>query len=346
MTDESVRPTPRPRSDDPLARDLDALSNETARDLPILNQTVAAARERKHNSQTEGFFVTTIQFMKRRPWAAAAAVMVLALLILSIVPISYDRTVGHDVVLQFSAPGATSNDVAQVAKEFKSIVGAEAVNVAATSENGSMSYAMNARVPASGLAASRVFAKSLETRGYKAELTSTPVVERVSSPMIAYAAGQVIEIAVDGKSDAELQNEITQKLLDAGLRDVSVQVTTSGDRREVRINAEQTAEGAEAGGAIESPEVVLTKEGQPIAGDKEVKKLNVKMGKTAEADGSLTLTVTVSDGTQTATATVRNSDTKSKADQASEIESQLRAAGMNVQVSADGERLKVTESNQ
>ena len=186
-------------------------------------------------------------------------------------------------------------------------------------------------------ARARAFAKELEQRGYAAAAVSTPKREHVAGSVYAYAKDLVIQVSTDGKSAAQIEAEIRQRLADAGITNTSVSVTDSGDQRKVMIQAHHEGDGsASEPGNLE---LQLTKNGQPLptgAG------LGVKIRKVRTADGvALHLEVTAQG--KSAAVDVPRSDALTDLALAAEIESQLHNAGLDLKVEITNGEVQIHE---
>src|SRR3989442_9371509 len=103
-------------ADDVLAADLQVLRRETDRDLPTLQDTARrlAAQATAPRPSRKGWIMKSVLFLRLRPWLATAAATVAVLAILFVIPISYERTTGHDVILTLSGPGVGPETLAQL----------------------------------------------------------------------------------------------------------------------------------------------------------------------------------------------------------------------------------------
>ena len=165
--------------------------------------------------------------------------------------------------------------------------------------------------------------------GYTATFLVTDVRERVTGSAYAYVRDQVIQVSLDGKSASQIESEIRQKLADAGVTNAQVSVTEDGPDNQglrLKVEAQKTASGNEQ--APESmPQLVLTRGGQPIEG----KGFTVRAEK-RRTPGGTTLTLHVQQEGKTATIEVPHADTQSDAAITSQVEAQLRSAGIDAVV--------------
>ena len=185
----------------------------------------------------------------------------------------------------------------------------------------------------------RGFAGALQAKGYRAAVLVTPRVERVSGSVYAMARDQVIRISTDGKSAGELEAEIRDRLLEAGVPDPEVRVTDEEGRRRIEVTSKvETDDASRAPEEPIAPRIILTKDGQdmPAGEGCEVRAKKIR------TEAGVTLTVDVTWRESTAQAVVENSDALGDARLAASIESQLRAAGMDVTVHVQDSEIEVT----
>lgn len=285
--------------------------------------------------------MAAVQSMKARPALAALAAAVLVIAVGMVVPVSYDRVTGHDVSISLAGAYFTADQIAPTAQEMKASLGADGVQVQAMEENGAARFVFHTTLPersrAEAARKAGAFVKALADKGITASLAVTPHKEHVTSPAVAYAWNQIIQISVDGKSASALESEIKQRLAEAGVPDAQVSVkdgATGG--REISVNVQRQNFGGTPPPDQPAPELVLTKNGAPITGGS-----TVKIKKMKDQTGATSLVVETSDHGKTATATVPNSDTMSDAQLQSAIETQLRQAGLNVTVEVVAGQIKV-----
>jgi len=322
----SDRPNPEPRPADPddVDRDLRSHHAVTGESLASLVSHVHAARERAEREKG------LMSWFRLRPWRAAAGVAVAVVLLLLLVPVSYNKTTGNDLALTFSAPGLSQNDVRTLAERFGKELGGDPVRVTAEAGDQGDVYALHGFVPAgSGRDANAVgqaFAAVLQSSGYKAVATVTPRVERVSGSVYAMARDQVIRIESVGKTAAELEAEIRDRLIEAGVPNPEVSVTEADGKREIKVLAK--VESHDPSQVLErepAPSIVITRDGVDMP---EGERCEVQVKKTKNETGAIQLTVDLNYKGTTAQAVVDNPDGLGDAGTASAIESQLHAQGL------------------
>lgn len=269
------------------------------------------------------------QSIRTRPAAAALAFGAFAVLVAMVVPVSYERVTGQDVSLTVAGSGIGSTEIAGVAQGFKKALGAGSVMVEAISDGGAPSFVLRTTVPkhmgADLKRETADFASALAAKGYAASVQVAPHREKVRYPAVAYAFDQIIQISVDGKSAAALQQEIQSRLAQAGVPNAQVSVTDRpGGGRDVRLNMQREQEGNAPIPPEPMPQVVLTKGGAPITGGEG---FAVKIQK-MKTNGVTSLIVDVTSNGKNAKAEVANPESMSDPALAAAITSQLQKAGI------------------
>ena len=325
-------------------QDFQALRSATARDPRTLDHTVRSARERRPRTWEE-WLMSTMRTTKRRPWIGAALAGGLAALALLVIPISYEKTTGHDVKLTLTGPGLLVDYAGEIARQLKSALGAPNVTMAVEGDDQSETYTLEASVPArkgtNTPAVAQAFAAGLTKLGYTATAATTPRKERVSGNVYAFARDRVIQVSLDGKSAGQIESEIRQRFAEAGITGTEVSVTqdAAGKQLGVKIKAEHIQKAGDPPlTEQEIPQLVLTKNGAPVTGGKG---LEVQMKKMKSAAGE-TLVIDVTQDGKTAQAQVPGADTMSDAALAAAIQRQLERAGLSVTVKVTNGGVEIT----
>jgi hypothetical protein len=321
------------RGPETIGHDLEALRSLSDQGPPELETCLGAARRRAPGVKREGFAMV-IQFMRTRPALATVLGVIVVAAGLLVFPISYQRTVGYDVALTLAGGNIAEPQVREIARGFKETLGAAGAKVTASMENGRLTYVLQASSSRDVRGSAEAFARGLENLGYTANVTATPRRETVSTNVYAYAMSRVIEISTDGKSSAQLESEIRQRLQAAGVTQADVSVTDVGEHgRAVRINAQQTSENGVA--HEEMPELVLTRDGKPLGGDR------VEVRRKKDASGATSLVVAVTVEGKATSVEIPNAGSMSDAALGAEIQSRLLAAGLDAVVTVHGDEISV-----
>jgi len=281
------------------------------------------------------------QLVRTRPAAAAALAGALVVLVAMVVPVSYERVVGQDVALTVTGGEIGNGEIKGIAQGLKGALNAKSVMVEAVSGDGGPIFVLHAMLPKRSGAdvrrATAKFASELAATGYSASVQVAPRREHVRYPAVAYAFDQIISISVDGKSAAALEQEIRDRLAEAGVPDAHVSVTDRPEGgREVRLTVERQKEGDASTTEPEPmPQVVLTKDGAPLTAGEGI---SIKVRKT-KADGITSLIVDVTSNGKSAKAEVANSDSMSDTALSDAINSQLERAGTDARVTCVGGKI-------
>jgi hypothetical protein len=271
-------------------------------------------------------------FLKSRPALSVTIAGALAAIALLIIPIPYERTTGHDVALALSGAKLDQGRVREIARELKSALHVDHVMVHASDVNGVMSFDLSTTVPTSAgvnaVAAANAFGAELGKLGLTASAHVSAVKEPVIGTVYAYARDRVIEINMDGKSAAQIESEIRQRLAEAGIIHALVSVTDVGSNYRkvtVKMHEMKSASGSQPLGHVEEavPELVLKKNGQSLGGQG----VMIRVEKRKTADGT-TLILHVQQNEKSATVEVPHVESLSDATLASQIESQLKSVGI------------------
>jgi hypothetical protein len=238
-----------------VERDLHAYCHVTDRDLPGVHDTARllehAAARTPNDSTREGFWMKSFIKVQARPWLATAVAVGLVAAILGIVPVSYTRTVGHEVTLQLATPAPEGAALRKIAAELRTALHADAVHVSRKLDDGRGTAALVASVPArNGREVQRTataFAAALAQRGIGATARVQPRTERISTNVYAVAMERAIELRIErsGKTPAQIEADIRAQLEAAGIQNPQVEVSQEGDETKVKIEAHGTGGGEE-----------------------------------------------------------------------------------------------------
>lgn len=275
--------------------------------------------------------------VKRRPWLATALGAGAIAIVLLAVPVSYSKTTGHEVSLTVNRAALGQGDLAAFARELKAALRAD--HVAVRDENGTLTW--TATVPTSALRdpspVAQAIAKQLTAKGYVASAAIQPIRERVSGNVYAFARDRMITVETAGKSAAQIEGEIRQRLAEAGIPDANVSVTDEGGQRKVEVRMERHSDHPVTGDEEPGIGLQLTKNGTPV-GTAEGFQVKVLHRKT---DAGVSLVVEVQSGDRTAKAEIPNFQTLGDAGVAAEIERQLAAVGVQARVTVQGDRIEI-----
>jgi hypothetical protein len=343
MMDHESRQAGESDPDRRIAGDFEALRHVTDRGVPSLEHTVQELRRRGAEAGPGLWgirrkLMAAMDSVRGKPGIAAAIAGVALVLVAMVVPVSYQRVTGQDVTVTLSGATLGPQEIGAIATDLKSRLNAKGVLVDAEAGPEGTAWVLHAtsadRSRKSAGRTAGTFVKEMAEKGYAASLQVSPHTERVKYPIAAYAWDQLIQVSVDGKSAAQLESEIRQRLAEAGVTDAQVSVTDGPEgNHKVRLEMkrENTGDGAAA-----VPELQLTQNGAPLSGG-----CSVKVQKKQYDNGSEDLLVEVNSKGKTATATVSNAGAMSDGALQSAIASQLQQAGLQVKVTVQNGNISV-----
>jgi hypothetical protein len=219
--------------------DLEALRANSRRNVPSIQET-AQVFDRLPQAR-EGILMTTVRRFRTRPvWMTAGAVAAIAIALL-FVPVSYQHTLGQNVVL--TLPGNLSPETVKgISRTLGDSMGAASLRV-----SGGEQTVVEAQVPDRSYAEVRGMAlalsETLEEQGIAAQAEVTPWTETVSGNVYAFAANSVTDIRVQiaGRSNFEIENDIRSQLMNAGFLNPEVRFTQSGGEMQVEISGDKAS---------------------------------------------------------------------------------------------------------
>jgi hypothetical protein len=266
----SGRDRARDAAESALHEDLRALHAASLRDLPTIEQTARLSYQVRAGGHPGGFLMSSFRFLRSRPWPATALAAAAIAAALLLIPVSYQKTVGHDVTLTLAAPGLDTGQIQKIASELRSALRAATLSVRQEEGSGPV---LTARVSGrSGTAVARVaeaFAHELTTRGIAASARITPRTERVLGNVYAFARDNIIEIRVssEGKTPEQVEAEIKDQLEAAGIENPTVEYSRDGNQQTLKVQVTKTA--ADGEDTTSTPEFHISVDGhEPGPNDK------------------------------------------------------------------------------
>lgn len=192
---------------------------------PMAMLRAKVARREQESCEKENIFMSILkqQFSRRPRFSTGLVIAVVAILFVTLVPFSYERTVSYEVSFE-GVPGGS--DYSQSVSEALAALGFDNASVSSSGHGNYVISNLPSRVEAKEAAA--VFAG---VTGTAIEPQINAVTETVSGSLYAQVRDGIIRIEVDaeGKSDAEIESEIMAQLAEHGFNDTQVQVTTKPD---------------------------------------------------------------------------------------------------------------------
>lgn len=180
--------------------------------------------------------MSVLNNLRERPLFATTLASAAVALLLVLIPISYDKTVGQEVAVTLTGANLTAAEAGAIGQNLAEAVGSNDLRIypAGSAAGDAKSYRIVAAVPSRtkgriGRIASTV-AADLTSRGYGTSVSISPIVERVSGNVYAAGFNCVIDLDIEaeGRSDDEVMADIRDQLEMAGCDD-DVEVTFHRD---------------------------------------------------------------------------------------------------------------------
>lgn len=209
-----------------------ARESESQNNTPF--ETFRAKIESTRNTMSkESSIMATIksQFARRPKLAVVTGMAMLLLLFVTLVPFPYSRTIGYELTYNGLNPSAMAK--AENLEDALAAVGYGNLALKANDNGTTVSYLPTRQ-------AAREVALVISTvTGVKITPEIVEVIKEASGSLYAQALEQKrkVEIDAEGKTDAEIETAIIQKLAEAGYPGSQVTVTTSPDgQRRIDVN--------------------------------------------------------------------------------------------------------------
>jgi hypothetical protein len=201
-------------------------------------ESIAAESQRKEKRIMANVF-DQFRVHPKLSWGLALAVVVF--LFVSLVPFSYQRVTGYDATVAFAdLPREISKESLQGAL---AAIGQGDAKIMLEKQNEKTIYKV--RGLSSQLSARELVAVVNALAGTKGHSEIVPVLVTVSGSLFAQVRDKIITIEVSGagKTDTQLEADISTKLTEAGLTPEQVTVTTQSDgSRQISVSTSRNAQ--------------------------------------------------------------------------------------------------------
>jgi hypothetical protein len=224
---------------DRIGSDLKALSDQSTRNLPTIEQTAQSLWKHNLRRSEEGSLMKLLHSLKSHPAMTTVLGIAVVAAVLLAVPISYTKTTGYRATLEIA--DATGIDVRAVAAEFGKALDTENLMVRASTGGARISIDLPVRAAGTLNGIASGFARALTQRGIAASAAVERLTERVTGNVYAMAANEIIEIRVNSKglTDEEIEAEIRAQIEAAGLEACLVDVQSGDGEKRIEIGIEQ-----------------------------------------------------------------------------------------------------------
>lgn len=233
---ERDRRAPRSGAERTLAEDLAALRSLSSRDLPSL-ENLRRRPALAPAADPGGILMNTLRRLKAHPWLATGLATAVAAVVLLFIPISYQRVTGSNVTLSLAGESLAPAELQRIAGELRSILHAGPIRIEAGNNGVTLATQVDDRAWRQVGRLAVAYVKGLADRGIQGDARVTPRLETVQGTVYAAALNDIIEIRIqgEGKSDAEIAEEIQSQMAAAGVSDAEVEVHTDGNQRQIGV---------------------------------------------------------------------------------------------------------------
>jgi hypothetical protein len=234
-----------PVRDEKYSVDLEALRSTSRRGLPDFAATTTTLLQFLENRKERGVLMRFLRRLAERPRVATALAGCGLCAVLLFVPISYDKTVGHEVILEMPVSVLGEAAVEKIADDLGAVLGSEDVRIrlGTAKRSGISNHSITARVAGGSRDAlereTAALAARLAGSGVDAAFAVSPIVERVRGNVYLAAASTIIHIRAEDEyaSADEMADDIRSQLEAAGMTDPDVEVDMSGGCTRICVRA-------------------------------------------------------------------------------------------------------------
>jgi hypothetical protein len=206
--------------------------------LDRVRRTVAA--EVRHQPRGASI-MSTLNRLKSRPRLVSILGVCALAAALLVIPIRYQRTVGHRIELTVSGAALDRVGLERLAGEVGQVTRARTLDVGQADGGGAvLGIELVARSEERAERVAAALVERLRERAFTVEARVSPITETVSGNVYAMVRDRIIVIDVDteGKTDQEVEDEIQAQLLDEGVADPSVKYHSDSDKSVLRVEGE------------------------------------------------------------------------------------------------------------
>lgn len=231
---------PRDELDRRIERDRQSLGAASRAGLWSLDHVRRTVAAEIHNQPRGASIVSTIHRLKSRPRLVSLLGVCALAAVLLVIPIRYQRTIGHRVELTVSGAALDQVGLARLAGEVEQVTHARSLAVSHADGGAVLGLELAGWSEERAERAAAALVERLRERAFTAEARVSPITETVSGNVYAMVLDRIIVIDVDteGKTDQEVEDEIRAQLLAEGVAEPSVTYHSDADESEVRVEGE------------------------------------------------------------------------------------------------------------
>jgi hypothetical protein len=202
--------------------------------------TEVQVTDTQHRSRGETI-MSKLSRWKSRPRLVSILGVCAVAAVLLVVPVRYQRTVGHRIDLTVSGAALDQIGIERLTGDVGQVTRARALEVEPAAGGVTLGIELHATSEERAERVASALVERLRERTLTADARVSPITETVSGNVYAMVRDRIIVIDVDteGKTDQEVEDEIRAQLLDEGVADPDVKYHSDGARTEVRVQGER-----------------------------------------------------------------------------------------------------------
>jgi hypothetical protein len=231
---------PRDDLDRRIEQDQGALGAASRAALWPLERVRRTVATQPHQTRGERI-MSKLSRWKSRPRLISILGVCAVAAVLLVIPIRYQRTVGHRIDLTVSGEALEQVGIERLTGDVGLVTRARSLEVSQVAGGGTLlgiEMLATSEERAERVAAALV--ERLRERSFTAEARVSAITETVSGSVYAMVRDRIIVIDVDteGKTDQEVEDEIRAQLLDEGVAEPDVKYHSDGAKTVVRVQGE------------------------------------------------------------------------------------------------------------
>lgn len=182
--------------------------------------------------------MSTLHRLKSRPRLVTIAGVCALAAALLVIPVSYQRTVGHRIELVVSGDALDRVGLERLAGELEQVTRARALDVGRSGDGAVIGVEIAGRSAERAERVAAALVDRLRERAFTASARVSPITETVSGNVYAMVRDRIVVIDVDteGKTDQEVEDEIRAQLIDEGVADPSVEYHSGAEEAVLRVD--------------------------------------------------------------------------------------------------------------
>lgn len=231
---------PRDDLDHRIEQDQEALGAASRAALWPLERVRRTVATQPHHRTRGERIMSKLSRWKSRPRLVSILGVCVVAAVLLVIPIRYQRTVGHRIDLTVSGEALDQVGIERLTGDVGLVTRARSLQVSQVAGGVTLGIEMLATSEERAERVATALVDRLRERTFTAEARVSAITETVSGNVYAMVRDRIIVIDVDteGKTDQEVEDEIRAQLLDEGVAEPDVKYHSDGDKTVVQVQGE------------------------------------------------------------------------------------------------------------